>query len=62
MALCYKDRAFCTEPCGTKECYRRVTLKLIDEADEFGLPLAMMDLKCEKYTKPKLEDEYWPAE
>lgn len=60
MPLCYEDRAFCSIPCGYVPCPRRVSNELIKEAEEFGLPLSLVDLKCPKYIDPKLPDGEWP--
>lgn len=47
--ICYKDRTFCNSKKHKKTCKIRVTEKLIAEAKEFGLPLAVANY-CKEIT------------
>jgi hypothetical protein len=39
MALCYRDRWFCTAACSTEPCDRKLTEEISRKAAEFGLPI-----------------------
>lgn len=47
MALCYKDKAFCTASevtCFNNKCYRYASKVIKVAAAEYGLPIAYMDM------------------
>lgn len=57
MSLCYKDRTWCTSPCATVPCDRRLTQEVREAArawgESLGLdygPLSYMPLNCADYT------------
>ena len=56
--LCYRDMTFCKVPCGNIDCRRRKSPKLVNEANVFGLPLALSDFKdtdyCIGHKEPEL--------
>lgn len=57
MTLCYQDRVWCTSPCATVPCDRRLTQEVREAArawgESLGLdygPLSYMPLRCEHFT------------
>lgn len=43
MAICYKDRTYCTasyNPCINKSCYRFLSKSELERADSLDLPIA----------------------
>lgn len=56
MALCYKDRAYCSASrltCFNEECYRFLTEDEEISGVKFGLPFAFMDFSdnCDKIVR-----------
>ena len=50
MALCYKDRAYCSASetkCFNHECYRYASNETKAAAADYGLPIAYMDLSTD---------------
>lgn len=54
MALCYKDKTFCSSDCKNMECYRYYDLGVERDAVLFGLPVALSDFSktCPYYLAP----------
>ena len=55
MALCYKDRSYCSSDCVNKKCSRYISEELVNEAYKFGLPIASIDMSktCGDYIARK---------
>lgn len=50
MALCYKDRAYCSASqitCFNHKCYRYASKETQEDAAEYGLPIAYMDMSTD---------------
>ena len=45
--ICYRDMTFCAAVCGNEKCDRRLTDKVKDDAEQFGLPLMIGHLKTD---------------
>jgi len=57
MALCYRDRTFCTSPCATVPCDVRLTQEIREAARAWGAsmgldygPISYAQLRCADYT------------
>lgn len=44
--LCYKDMTFCVNDKCKKTCSKKLTEKITEEAEKFGLPLAVFNYFC----------------
>lgn len=58
--LSYRDMTFCvsSDCCNTK-CPRKLTTKIMDDAKEFGLPVAYSDFanNCPDYTQRRIDSD-----
>jgi hypothetical protein len=56
--ICYRDRSYCDSDCRNTTCDRFVSQQLINDANAFGLPLALTDYSknCPGYTLGKPDD------
>lgn len=47
----YKDKTFCTAHCINENCPRRLTQEIKKGAEQFGLPLSLLDFSsdCDVY-------------
>lgn len=56
MALCYKDQTFCNSDCRNMECFRYYDEGVRQDAEDFGLPVALSDYSksCDHYISPKM--------
>jgi hypothetical protein len=57
MAICYLDRTFCQSDCVNRNCYNNMWPDLEKRAADFGLPIALSNLKegCANYVAPNKE-------
>lgn len=57
IMICYRDRTFCSKPCGNRECSRIKTIQLIESAEDFGLPIAIADFSdsCGMHEEPEIK-------
>lgn len=44
----YQDKTFCLNTVCKKECNRRMTLKILKEANKLGLPVSQSYLVCDE--------------
>lgn len=53
--MCYRDLTYCSEPCGTPECSRRLTPEIKRDAERVRILIARGNLAqvCGKWTPPR---------
>lgn len=51
--ITYRDMTFCVNKECIKECKRRLTPQIEEEAKQFGLPLALAEFTCNKEDRNK---------